>query len=95
MFLHAIVTLTTVILYSRRNAQAYYLRGKCYYCLFDYKSAYIDISECLDIHKNELKAKLSQQNGTEVYKCPGWLSDFHEMLGKKVSGIQDNKGQTL
>ena len=72
--------------YSRRNAQAYYLRGKCYYCLFDYKSAYIDISECLEIHKNTAKTKQSGQ-----YQCPGWLSDFHDMLGKKVSGIQGSK----
>ena len=52
MFLHAIVTLSTLLQYSRRNAQAFYLRGKCHYCLFDYKSAYIDLSECLEIHKS-------------------------------------------
>ena len=26
--------------------------------------------------------------GTE--NCPGWLLDFHEMLGKKVSGTQES-----
>ena len=88
LFLHAIVTLTTLLQYSRRNAQAYYLRGKCYYCLFDYKSAYIDISECLEIHKTTTKVI---KNGGQSYQCPGWLSDFHDMLGKKVSGIQGNK----
>ena len=51
LFLHAIVTLTTILQFARRSAQAYYLRGKCYFCLFDYKSAYIDISECIEIHK--------------------------------------------
>ena len=43
LYLHAIVTLTTVLQYCRQSPQAYYLRGKCHYCLFDYKSAYIDI----------------------------------------------------
>ena len=53
LFLHAIVTLTTVLQYSRQNAQAYYLRGKCYFCLFDYRSAYFDVSQCIEIHKSK------------------------------------------
>ena len=57
LFLRAILTLSTVLQYSRKNAQAYYLRGKCHFCLFDYKSAYIDISECLELHKAQMRLK--------------------------------------
>ena len=72
------------------------MRGKCHYCLFDYKSAYIDISECLEIHKSE-KSKMGKKDETSSvsYKCPAWISDFHAMLGKKVSGTQGNNGVNM
>ena len=93
MFLHAIVTLSTLLQYSRRSAQAYYLRGKCYYCLFDYKSAYIDITECLEIHRSENRAKYGVSVDTKKL-TPGWLNEFHEMLLKKISsGSQETGGR--
>ena len=51
LYLHAVITLSTILQYSRKNAQAYYLRGKCYYCLFDYQSAYIDINQVITLHR--------------------------------------------
>ena len=106
LFLHAIVTLTTILQYSRRNAQAYYLRGKCYFCLFDYRSAYLDISECLEIHKSHSRSSqthiLGGQDANSHHKgsnkqtgCPVWLEDFHTMLGKKVSGAQVQERQVI
>ena len=39
------------------------MRGKCHFCLFDYKSAYIDITQCVEVHKtlNRLKAAASMR----------------------------------
>ena len=71
LFLHAVITLTTILQYSRKNIQAYYLRGKCYYCLFDYSRAYVDISLILQLYRlrkvkdSRILSKVSSLTGVE------------------------------
>ena len=71
LFLHAVITLTTILQYSRKNIQAYYLRGKCYYCLFDYSSAYVDITQVMQLYRlskdrdGRLLTKVSSLTGVE------------------------------
>ena len=43
MFEEAVSTLTAVLVYAPQNAQSYYLRGKAFECLNEYKMALGDM----------------------------------------------------
>ena len=95
MFLAAAVTLTTILQFARNNAQAFYLRGKCFYLLYDFRNALADINNCIVLHKSVKSGGFTSSISLQACNpftfkqvddsIPAWLLDFRNTIAKKVN----------
>lgn len=59
-FEDAVSSLTAILVYAPQSGQAYYLRGKAFLCLNEYKMALGDLSKARDLVTDHQKAHVEE-----------------------------------